>query len=369
MKICYLSNSAIPSNYASSIQIVKMCEAFSQLGNDVVLITRSLNQNKIFKLYDIKSKFIIKVLEKFKKFPIGLKFYLFSIISVYVSFKYKPDIYITRNLFTCFLLVLFRKKIILELHHDLKTESRIVKFLVKKFNFLNSKCIKVIVAITNKVQEVYTKKYSVKKENFMILPSGSSLKSKFKFANNKKNFKIGYFGSLYKSRGIDIIYNLSKIDKSNKYYVYGNLNIFKNLSKFRFRKNLILNQYIPYRNISEIISKMDILLMPYASSITVAGNVGDITEYTSPLKLFDYLTSGKIIICSDFKVLREILVEKKNVIFVKNFTNIYSWKKEIQILKNLNSRQLIISRNNYNLSKKFTLVNRAKKIIENINLS
>jgi hypothetical protein len=35
---------------------------------------------------------------------------------------------------------------------------------------------------------------------------------------------------------------------------------------------------------------MDLLLMPYTSSITVAGDVGDITKYTSPLKLFDYLS-------------------------------------------------------------------------------
>ena len=35
MNICYLSNAAIPSSVASSIQIVKMCEAFSELKNEV----------------------------------------------------------------------------------------------------------------------------------------------------------------------------------------------------------------------------------------------------------------------------------------------------------------------------------------------
>ena len=35
MKITYLSNTAIPSHVASSIQIVKMCEAFSKNGNSV----------------------------------------------------------------------------------------------------------------------------------------------------------------------------------------------------------------------------------------------------------------------------------------------------------------------------------------------
>ena len=47
------------------------------------------------------------------------------------------------------------------------------------------------------------------------------------------------------------------------------------------------------------------------------------TKYTSPLKLFDYLSVGKVIICSDFKVLREILKEKQNAIFVQNYSNIF----------------------------------------------
>ena len=47
MKICYLSNAAIPSLVASSIQIVKMCEAFSKLNNEVILITfNDFNENQ-----------------------------------------------------------------------------------------------------------------------------------------------------------------------------------------------------------------------------------------------------------------------------------------------------------------------------------
>ena len=100
MKICYLSNTAIGSKYASSIQIVKMCEAFSELGNDVILITRqSAKKRNIFETYDVKFKYNIKFLENFKTFPLGIKYYLFSLISIFESFKYKPEIYITRNFF------------------------------------------------------------------------------------------------------------------------------------------------------------------------------------------------------------------------------------------------------------------------------
>ncbi len=367
MKICYLSNSALPSNYASSIQIVKMCEAFSEIGNDVVLISRGINnKKKIFDFYNVKFKYLIEILDNFKKFPLGIKYYLFSIVSIFKSFEYKPEIYITRNLFTCFLLVLLRKKIILELHHDLEIESRIVKFLIKRFKYLNSSYIKKIIAITEGVQDIFVKKYFVNKKKILVSPSGSSLKNKIFYTNKKPFLNIGYFGSVYESRGFDILCNLAKLDKINNYYVYGNLNIKKNLIKLRSIKNLYLNSYIPYKYISKEISKMDVLLMPYASSITVAGNIGDITKYTSPLKLFDYLTAGKVIMCSDFKVLREVIREKRNAIFVKNYKNIYSWRNEIYKLKNQYSKRLIISKNNLILSKKFSLKNRAKKIIKNI---
>ena len=74
-----------------------------------------------------------------------------------------------------------------------------------------------------------------------------------------------------------------------------------------------MKKYIPYKDIANALAKMDILLIPYVSPITVAGTVGDVTKFTSPLKLFDYLSVGKIIMCSDFKVLREVIKDKDKI--------------------------------------------------------
>jgi len=368
MKICYLSNAAIPSSVASSIQIVKMCEAFSKLNNKVILITINDLKSKIdfFNYYNVKSKFLLKRMKKFKSFPLGLNYYLFSIFSILESLKHKPEIYITRNFFSCFLLVILRKNIVMELHHDLKIESRIVRFLVTKFKFLNSPCIKKIVAITHGVKDEYVKNNLIKKNKIIVLPSGSSIQKKFEFSNNKKFFKIGYFGSIFQSRGLNLIKKLAKIDRKNEYYLYGDFNRSNNCKYKNSNKNIHINNYIPYKDIPNELKKMDILLIPYVSSITVAGNVGDITKFTSPLKLFDYLSVGKIIMCSDFNVLKEAIKEKKNAVFIKNYTNPYSWKNEIQKLKNQPYKQLIISKNNHRLSKEYSLIRRANRILEEI---
>ena len=364
MKICYLANTAIPSTNASAIQIVKMCEAFSKLKNQVTLITTNASSGNIFNYYNIKSKFKFKKIRYFKKFPLGIKFYLFSILSVIESIKFKPDIYITRNFFTCFLLILLKKKTILELHHDLDTESRIVRFIVKNYNFFNSKHLVKLIAITNYVKYVYISKYSTKSNKIIVLPSGSSIKENYKYKINKKKINIGYFGSLYKSRGIDLIIKLASIDPENDYYIYGNKKQLKIPISKKTEKNLYLNEYVPYKKISKILLDMDLLLMPYTSSITVAGDVGDITKYTSPLKLFDYLSVGRPIICSNFNVLKEIITENKNAIFVKNYQNVFAWKKEITKLINKPEKMKIISKNNYKLSKKYSHSARALKILD-----
>ena len=108
--------------------------------------------------------------------------------------------------------------------------------------------------------------------------SGSSISKNFKFYKNKKKFNIGYFGSLY-NFGINILTDYIPNWTKNNYFLYGNLNQIKNINSIRKIKNLKINDYLPYRNIPKVLSKMDILLMPYTSKITAAGNYGDITNF------------------------------------------------------------------------------------------
>ena len=133
----------------------------------------------------------------------------------------------------------FEKKSNHRIHHDLNNESRIVKILIGFTKFLNSKYVIKIITITNGIKNEYLNKKYIDENKTLLLPSGSSIKNNFRF-NLKAEFKIGYFGSLYKSRGVDLILKLSKIDKKNKYFLYGDL---KNVSKSKLKnvsKNLKL---------------------------------------------------------------------------------------------------------------------------------
>ena len=112
-----------------------------------------------------------------------MKYYLFSILSIIESIKFKPDIYITRNFFTSFILTVLRKKNILELHHGIEMESRTIRVILKFINFFNLKSLVMLLAITNSVKNYYKKNFKIKDSKFFVSASGTSIQinSKIKF--------------------------------------------------------------------------------------------------------------------------------------------------------------------------------------------
>lgn len=369
MNIVYVSNSSAPSVLPSSLQIAKTCESLSFFSdNKVTLIipnTKKIDAD-FCKFYNIKSKFNIIVLKFFTKFPIGPYYYIFAFISVLLSIKIKANLIITRNFFVIFLCNLFRLNCILELHHDIDVEGRVVQFLVKNTNLLNSKKIIKIIAISEAIKKHYIYNYQVTTEKIIVLPSGSSIKQKFQF-RFKKILNIGYFGSLTFSKGINLILELSKLDRKNHYWIYGGYkdNV-RNLILKNNGTNLHINTYLPYKKLVNAMSDMDILLLPYKNIVHSAGDVGNIAEFTSPLKLFDYLACGKLIMASDLNVFKEVISNNKNCILVDNFNSPFSWLNQIKKIENNHIKRFIFSKNGYFLSKKFSHNNRVKFYTNNI---
>ncbi len=365
-KINYIHFSSIPSTLPSSLQVIKTCENLSKNNYNVTLIKpgTGIKNISIKKYYGIKHEIKFKEFRSIKSFPQGFKFYLYCIYCLLFVLRNENSITISRSYFICYLLLLFRQKVILEIHHDTEGESRVTKFILKYLNFLNNRNLMNIVAVTNSVKNLFVNKYNVKYEKITVLPSGSSIRINFKpNLNFNKRMKIGYFGSISPSKGINTIIKLSKIDKNNDYFIYGGQKSeIEKLKKKNYNKNLHFNENIPYVNLPNVMLKMDILTIPYTKLIKSAGEVDDISKFTSPLKLFDYLAVGKIIISSDLKVLREV-IDSKNAIFIKNFENIFEWKQNINYAKNNKNKIYIMSKNNLRLSKQYDHFRRVKKYI------
>tara|TARA_B100000965_G_scaffold387574_1_gene391138 strand:- start:255 stop:1370 length:1116 start_codon:yes stop_codon:yes gene_type:complete len=368
MRIGYIFNSSLPSSNPGSLQVIKTCEALIKHNNQVDLITPNTGLNVSIKnFYNLKKIPTIHKLKIFRQFPIGVKYYLFSIFAVLYSIKFKFDIIITRNPFTLFVLCLLKKKAIVEFHHDFSVESRIVRFLFYKFKILNNKNIIKIIAITENVKKFLIKDFKIDPNRIEVIASATDLKFKFFKLKNKKKLNVGYFGSLEQGKGSDFVCKLSKLDTKNNYFVYGgSIEKVKSIKNNYNNINLTISSYKPYGELSKYISTMDILLMPSNKNIIKAtGGVGNLSKFTSPLKLFDYLASGKLIITSKLNVINDIIKNNVNCIMIENLKPI-NWLKEINsVLLNLKKINRL-KKGAFNLSKKYTYYKRAEAILKNI---
>ena len=83
----------------------------------------------------------------------------------------------------------------------------------------------------------------------------------------------------------------------------------------------------------------------------------------SPLKLFDYMSTGRLILSSELKVLKEV-VDDKHCIFIKNYLNPLSWLLEINKIKLNVFKRNIIGKNSHIKSEQYFHGNRVKKYLE-----
>ena len=217
----------------------------------------------------------------------------------------------------------------IEIHSELKS---LTKFLMLNLNFINSKYISKIILISKSLNKIY----KINKKKLLILHDGVDIKN---FKNTKKIKKIKtatYVGSFYKGRGIDLMIELAKQFKKINFKLYGQSN---NNMKMK-SKNIKIFKHVNYNKVPKILSNSDLLLMPYENVVFVRAKNVNTANYCSPLKMFDYLASGKIILSSKLDGICEVLKHNHNSIIIDK----YDPKKWIEAINN-------VLKNKYNLNK------------------
>ena len=172
----------------------------------------------------------------------------------------------------------------------------------------------------------------------------------------RKIKKAIYVGSFYEGRGVDIIINLAKKFPSIIFELYG-----ANYTK-RISKNLLIKKFVKYTKVPKILSSADLLLMPYKNKVFVNSNNLDTASYCSPLKMFDYLASGKIIMSTKLKGICEVLKDNYNCFLVNGDDNNKWISKFEKVIKIKNYHH--ISNKAFLTAKKYSWYNRAKSIVD-----
>ena len=360
LEINYLAELIFPSKSAYSIHVMKMCDEFAKKGikTNLYLLNKSNNIN-FFNYYNCQNKFKINSLNIYKNNFIGRIIFAFKILKKIKSNN--NSLTISRSVLSAILLNFFNKSIILELHHELSGLTKYIFFFFKNFSsFRNIK----IIYITKNLHKYFRLKYN----KSIILDDGVDLDN----FTLKKKYKIKkktcvYCGSFAKGKGIENIINISKYNQNILFDLYGDFEN-SNFSKETFKKykNINYKGYIKYKNIPQVLSQYNVLLLPYSNKVFVRSKSIETSKYMSPMKLFDYMASKKIIIATNMKVYSHIL-NKNNSILINSHSPILWVKKIEKVFKNI-KKYKNLGINSYKLVKKYTWEERVKKIIKFANV-
>lgn len=331
--IIYFSIRELPSRMASAVHIMKMCQALQQTGNSVVLVAAVKDDpEEIFRHYGIQTRFDIRRAwtpgTSYRPLRIVGWFY-FLLKALMFARRQKPRLIYVRDLFSGVLFNWLGIPFIYECHED--PTERLKKFFLKRT--LNSRNLKLVVTISQSLKNIVTEKYKrqLAQRKVMVAhdsvdlsgyPDGQSRRQlREETGLPSEAFLVGYTGSLYKGRGIDIILSVAGENPSLRFVIIGGspkeVRNLKKMAAAAGLENIIITGHVPHHMVPLYLSAMDILLMPYQRKVTLQGNKRDTAKYMSPLKMFEYMAAGAPIISSDLPVIHEVLRDGENALLVE----------------------------------------------------
>lgn len=364
MKLIYITNSRIPTEKAHGIQIAKMCNAFAQNGVKVVLLVprrRSNIKTDIFTYYDIPKSFkIIKLpVIDFIGWHIPFAFFIetasFAASSLFwLMFQKGKAIVYTRGEISLFLTQVSSKR------YALFWESHIKPHNMNCYKNVFTKTTGIIVITKHYLHELI--KSQIDKSKLLFVPDAVDVKL-FNIELSKKDARtklnlpqekriIVYTGSDIPWKGLSILRDAVKYFPDDVLVIFvGDI-----ARKSESEEKVYFAGHRPSAEIIYWLKAADLLVLTGDPKSDIA------RFYTSPLKLFEYMASGRPIIATDIPSFRDILNEQ-NACLTTASTGEEFASTIIGVLDNPN-RAVSISGQAKKDSRKYDWEERAKNILD-----
>src|SRR3989338_115557 len=324
-KLLYLSNLRLPTEKAYGIQIAEMCSAFADTGLEV-LLTYPYRRNPhkdFFSYYGIKRNFKIKVIPtvdfylsgSLDKISVAVKSFISALFLTFYGFFSDADFIYSRDEGPLYFLSFFKKNLIFEAHRfSLKRN-----FFYHRFKKKDIKIVVVSEAIKNDFVKIGFDPVSilvahdgVDMDIFDIDITREEARSKTNLPKDSK--VIMYTGHLFEWKGagvlLEVARNFEKKESVLFVFVGGTEYDLKQFrKKAKGLSNVLILDHKSHKEIPLFLKAANVLILPNSAS-------DKISRYTSPLKLFEYMASGRPIVASNLESIGEIL-NQHNAILVK----------------------------------------------------
>lgn len=374
MRIACIATSRIPSRRANSVRVMKVCQAFDELGHEVRLWVPGrdpgVSWGELAEHYGLRSRFDIRWLPAYR----GLRHYDFCIRAVVQAWMWRSDVYYAWPPQAAALASRLGRTTIMEVHD--RPQGRIGPWLFGQF--LRGKGARRVLPITDALRVWLERAYNVElREPFAVvvrtgvdlsqyddLPLPSAARRELGL---EQRFTAGYTGHLYPGRGIELLVELARRNRSLGFLWAGG----EASAVERWRRqlertgidNVHVMGFVPNARLPWVQAACDVLLMPYERRISVSSG-GDTAAFASPMKLFEYMAAGRAILSSDLPVLREVLHRDNAVLLPPE--DVDAWDEALKRLVQDEALREKLAENARREAEQYSWARRAQRALEGI---
>jgi glycosyltransferase involved in cell wall biosynthesis len=380
MKVLIAAPTYLPSRRANTIQVMKMAQAVVLLGHDVLVSVpnpkheRFTNWEILAHHYGLIHKFDVEWI----KVRSGLRSYDYGVQAVRSFRRSNADILYTRNPQAAALASILKIPSILEIHDMPGGISGPVLFWL----FLRGKGARRAVLITKSLREAITQEIpslpghpftivepdGVDLSRYESIPEPEDARKALREANLLElpgnRFTVGYTGHFYTGRGVEMILDMASHIPDVTFVLVGGdpmaVTSIQNKVNRQGLRNVYVTGFVPNVELPRYQAACEVLLMPYQRRVE-ASSGGDISQYLSPMKLFEYLACGRVILSSHLPVLNEILNGENAILLPPD--DVDAWVEAIKGIRNDPVRRKSLAEQARTDSVRFSWESRAERIL------
>jgi glycosyltransferase involved in cell wall biosynthesis len=383
MKIAVIAPTQIPARRANTIQVMKMTQAFCELGHEVRLLTprgkvqpSATSWSELAHHYGLSCEFPVVWLRAGSR----LRSYDYGLQAVLWAHRWGADLLYTRLPQAAVVASLSGMRTIFEVHDYPQGTMGPVLFT----RFLKGRGAWKLVVITQSLADDLRERLAapgaplftlvapdgVDLARYMDLPSQAEARQGLIKDSGMDeiaafSFIAGYTGHLYPGRGIKLILDLAARLPDVFFLIVGGepgkLTWWQNEVESRGLTNISLVGFVPNSEVPRYQAACDILLMPYQRRVA-ASSGGDIAPYLSPMKLFEYMACGRLILSSDLPVFGEVLSPENAVLLPPDEVN--AWVAAIQTVRSDPQDAIVLGAQARQDASRYTWKARAERLLE-----
>jgi glycosyltransferase involved in cell wall biosynthesis len=318
MHIVYVTNGRIPSRTANSLQSMKVCAGFVSAGHAVTMIvprfTRALpTAAELQEQYGVPATFRIEWLRGYRT----LGRVAWETRAAVHALRRRADLYFTINMRIAAALALLGRATVLELHDPpaRRLDERALRRLP------HAPGLRAFVCVSDALRRILSDQVPGFSEcRVVVEPNGVDLErfreaptpaeARRRLGWDEAGLTVGYAGHLYEGRGFDMILLLAARYPRASFRVMGGEPAAVEAARATVAAQALSNVdvlgFVPNARLPLYMQACDVLLMPYARQVRASGG-GETAAFANPMKMFEYMAAGRLIISSRLPGIEEVL--------------------------------------------------------------